>query len=87
MKMICGMVNAYGGTLYLGVYDTGTAKGLADDLEFFEESKDKFDLYVRNQIRTSLGDSVNASVVIEHPEAGKHWIYAIKVAASKTPIP
>ena len=87
MKVICGMVNAYGGTLYLGVYDTGTAKGLADDLEFFEESKDKFDLYVRNQIRTSLGDSVNASVVIEHPEAGKHWIYAIKVAASKTPIP
>lgn len=87
MKVICGMVNAYGGTLYLGVYDTGTAKGLADDLEFFEDSKDKFDLYVRNQIRTSLGDSVNASVVIEHPEAGKHWIYAIKVAASKTPIP
>ena len=40
MKVICGMVNAYGGTLYLGVYDTGTAKGLADDLEFFEESKD-----------------------------------------------
>ena len=87
MKVICGMVNAYGGTLYLGVYDTGTAKGLADDLEFFEDSKDKFDLYVRNQIRTSLCDSVNASVVIEHPEAGKHWIYAIKVAASKTPIP
>jgi len=86
MKVICGMVNSYGGTLYLGVYDTGTAKGLADDLEYFEGSKDKFDLYVRNQIRKSLGDLVNASVVIEHPEAGKHWIYAIKVAASKIPV-
>lgn len=86
MKVICGMANSYGGTLYLGVYDTGTAKGLAEDLEYFEGSKDKFDLYVRNQIRNTLGDMVNASIVIEHPEAGKHWIYAIKVAASKTPV-
>lgn len=86
MKVICGMVNSYGGTLYLGVYDTGTAKGLADDLEFFDGSTDKFDLYVRNQIRSALGDAVNASVVVEHPEAGKHWIYAIKIAASKTPV-
>ena len=87
MKVICGMANSYGGTLYLGVYDdTGTAKGLEDDLEYFDGNKDKFDLYVRNQIRTSLGDVVNASIVIEHPEAGKHWVYAIKVAASKVPV-
>lgn len=86
MKVICGMANSYGGTVYLGVYDTGTAKGLDDDLKFFKGSTDKFDLYVRNQIRASLGDVVNASVVIEHPEAGNHWIYAIKVVASKMPV-
>ncbi len=86
MKVICGMVNAYGGTIYLGVYDTGTAKGLDDDLVYFENSRDKFDLYVRNQIRKTLGDAVNAAVTIEHPEAGKHWIYAIKVRASKNPV-
>ncbi len=88
MKVICGMVNAYGGTLYLGVYDTGTAKGLEDDLvfEYFGNSKDKYDLYVRNSIRNALGDRVNSSIVIEHPEAGKHWIYAIKVTPSETPV-
>ena len=86
MKVICGMANSYGGTLYLGVYDTGTAKGLTDDLDYFNGSKDKFDLHVRNNIRNTLGNTVNASIVIEHPEAGKHWIYAIKVAASKTPV-
>lgn len=86
MKVICGMVNAYGGTLYLGVYDTGTAKGLDDDLPFFDNSRDKFDLYVRNQIRFALGDAVNASIKIHHPEAGKYWIYAIQVAPSKTPV-
>ena len=88
MKVICGMVNAYGGTIYLGVYDTGTAKGLEDDLAYFDGSKDKFDLHVRNSIRNSLGDQVNASVVIEHPDAGKHYIYAIKIAPSKSsPVP
>lgn len=86
MKVICGMVNSYGGIVYLGVYNTGTAKGLEDDLEYFEESKDKFDLYVRSSIRIALGDQVNASIVIEHPDAGKHYIYAIKVTPSKQPV-
>lgn len=86
MKVICGMANAYGGTLYLGVYDTGTAKGLDDDLIYFDNSRDKFDLYVRNRIRKSLGDAVNASIVVQHPEAGKHWIYAIKVKPMKNPV-
>lgn len=86
MKVICGMVNSYGGTLYLGVYDTGTSKGLDDDLPYFENSKDKFDLYVRNSIRKELGDAVNASIAIEFPEAGKHCVYAIKVPPSKIPV-
>lgn len=86
MKVICGMVNSYGGTVYLGVYNTGTAKGLEDDLAYFEESKDKFDLYVRSSIRAALGDQVNASIVIEHPDAGKHFVYAIKVTPSKMPV-
>lgn len=86
MRVICGMVNSYGGTLYLGVYDTGSAKGLDEDLVFFDNNADKFDLYVRNNIRLALGDKVNASIVIEHPDAGKHFVYAIKVAPSKQPV-
>lgn len=86
MKVVCGMVNAYGGTVYLGVNDTGTAKGLVEDLHYFEDSTDKYDLYIRNNIRTALGDHVNASIMVDHPEAGKHYIYAIKVTPSKTPV-
>lgn len=87
MKVICGMVNSYGGTLYLGVDDeTGIAMGLKDDLVYFDNSRDKFDLYVRNNIRAALGDKVNASIVVEYPDAGKHFVYAIKVAASKHPV-
>lgn len=86
MKVICGMANAYGGTLYLGVFNTGTAKGLEEDLPFFSNSKDKFDLYVRNQIFQAFGHELNSSIQIEYPEAGEHFVYAIKVPASQTPI-
>lgn len=87
MKVLCGMANAYGGTLYLGVLDeTGTAKGLADDLAYFEGSTDKFDNYVRSNIRMALGDRVNAAVTITCPEAGNHYVYAINVVPSKQPV-
>ena len=86
MKVICGMANSYGGTVYLGVQDTGTARGLEEDLKFFGDNRDKYDLHVRNSIHEALGNAVNMSCHIEHPDAGKHYIYAIKVAASKTPV-
>ncbi|MCQ2249829.1 MAG: ATP-binding protein [Bacteroidales bacterium] len=86
MKVMCGMLNSYGGTLYLGVSDTGTACGLTDDVTFLGGNFDKYDLYVRNSIRNAFGDHVNASISVEHPEAGKHYIYAIRIPASKTPV-
>ncbi len=88
MKVICGMANTYGGRVYLGVDDTGVARGLADDLAipFFDNNRDKYDRYIRNKIRQTMGDAVNASIAIEHPEAGKHWLYVIKVAPSKVPV-
>ncbi len=86
MKVICGMANAYGGTLYLGVFNTGTAKGLEDDLAFFNDDKDKFDNYVRNQIYQAFGHELNSAIQIEYPDAGEHFVYAIKVPASQTPV-
>ncbi len=86
MKVICGMLNSYGGTLYLGVSDTGTACGLADDVAFLGGTHDSYDRHVRNSIRNEFGDLINHSVVIEYPEAGKHFVYAIKIPASKTPV-
>ena len=86
MKVICGMANAYGGKLYLGVFNTGTAKGLEDDLAFFDNSTDKFDLYVRNQILFAFGHELNSAIQIEYPEAGDHFVYVIKVPASQTPV-
>lgn len=86
LKVIAGMANAYGGTLYLGVYDTGTAKGLEDDLVFFQGSKDKYRNYLRNQIRVALGASLNASITETYPEAGDKWVYALNIRPVKRPV-
>ena len=86
LKVISGMANAYGGTLYLGVYDTGSAKGLDDDLAYFEGSKDKYKNYVRNQIRLAMGGGFNASIIEEFPDAGDKWIYALSIRPSKNPV-
>ena len=88
LKVIVGMANAYGGTLYLGVYDTGTVKGLEDDLkyEYFGGSKDKYKNYLRNKIRVALGASLNASIIESHPDAGDKWVYALKIQPVKHPV-
>lgn len=89
LRVINGMANSYGGNLYLGVYDTGTAKGLEDDLAYrdFANSRDKFDRYVRNSIRETMGDRLNARIVIEYPDAGGKFVYLIKVPSMKDPVP
>lgn len=88
LKVICGMANAYGGTLYLGVYDTGSAKGLEDDLAFpiFGGSKDKYRNYLRNRIHLDIGGGLNASIVEEFPDAGGKWVYALKIRPSVEPV-
>ena len=62
MKVICGMANSYGGTVYLGVQDTGTARGLEEDLKFFGDNRDKYDLHVRNSIHEALGNGLEMLV-------------------------
>ena len=86
LKVICGFLNTIGGTLYLGVNNEGVAAGLCEDLRYFDNSKDKFDLYVRNQIKESLGLVANSCITISWPEAGDKLVYAIEMQPSKYPI-
>lgn len=64
LKEICAFLNRDGGTLYIGVNDLGTGVGLEDDmkLEPFNDSRDKYDTYVRDQIARNLGQEANHCV-------------------------
>ncbi|MDR0894174.1 MAG: ATP-binding protein [Prevotellaceae bacterium] len=84
MQVICGFLNADGGTLYLGVNDNGYASGLQFDLPYFDGSKDKFDLYVRNHIAQDLGLKANSLISVSYPEAGSKFVYAIHIRPCDT---
>lgn len=62
LQRICGFLNSEsGGTLYIGVNNYGVAAGLDEDMKYFH-SRDRFDLRVRNDIRTAFGTRVNSLI-------------------------
>ena len=53
LKVICGFLNHKGGTLYIGVNDSGYVSGLEDDYRFFSKEKYGYDLIkAKNEMRT-----------------------------------
>lgn len=87
MKVICGFLNAEGGTLYLGVNNEGVASGLDEDMPYFKgNSMDSFDLHVRNNIFRQMGAEANARIKVSYPDAGKKTVYAIEIQPSPYPI-
>lgn len=87
LKVVCGFLNAEGGTLYIGVNDEGVASGLEQDMPHFRGgSMDAFDLHVRNHIVQHMGVDANAHVTVSYPDAGKRTVYALHVQPSPHPV-
>ena len=86
MQVICGFLNAEGGTLYLGVNNQGAAEGLSDDIAYFQDSKDKFDLHVRNSIVASMGLEANAGISASYLQAGDRLAYALNIKPCPHPV-
>jgi hypothetical protein len=86
MKMICGFLNAEGGTLYIGVNNEGVASGIADDMPQFNDSLDQYDLYVRNNIVNQMGVNANTYVKSEWIETAGKTVYALVIQPSPHPV-
>ncbi|MBR5612306.1 MAG: ATP-binding protein [Bacteroidaceae bacterium] len=87
MKVICGFLNAEGGTLYLGVNDEGMACGIDEELSHFKNGNlDGFDLHVRNNVVKQLGIHANSCIRVSYPEAGKKTVYALHIEPSVVPV-
>ena len=78
MRVVCGMLNADGGKLYLGVRDNGVETGLDQDLAYFR-SRDKLDLHVRNHVHDMLGATANNFVDGTWDEGTKHDVYILTI--------
>ncbi len=93
-QVICGMLNTEGGTLYIGVANSGVPRGLAGDFVFinngFEEYdlddvKDKFSLRFCKMLRTNLGLTVDGTqiyptlVTLEFDDIDGHCFAVVSV--------
>lgn len=81
MKELCALLNAEGGTLYLGVNDFGMGVGIENDLAYkdFNGSEDKYDLFFRRTVCRVLGRDADAYIDAEFVERGGKKIYVVKV--------
>ena len=84
LQRICGFLNsAQGGKLYIGVNRYGYVVG-NDDLHhhIFDGDRDKYELRVRNDIRTNLGGAANDCIStswLDPAECGGKNVFVIEV--------
>jgi hypothetical protein len=70
IKTIAAFFNTNGGTLLIGIDDSGVIKGIDKELEKFYENKDKFLLHFKNLFKTRIGEEFypymeNSLIVID----------------------
>ena len=91
MMVVCGFLNAKGGTLYIGVNNQGMAVGLDDDFTYLnnrrvgydlDDMKDKFDLHFRHAVHNRLGVLANDLVSSQFMSVNGNWIYCVEVKPS-----
>ena len=92
-KAIAGFGNKNGGTLYLGVSDSGEISGLEDDFDVMQVNADGFERIVRDLIKKSFnrrGEPQSQQIfgILDKPKMltlkGKS-VYKIKINRSKKP--
>lgn len=91
LKVLAGFLNARGGRLYVGVDDSGYAKGLHEDFTYINKRhenydladvKDKFDRMVRDAVHNRLGHYANGLVSTQFETVGDKVIYRVDVDPS-----
>jgi uncharacterized protein with ParB-like and HNH nuclease domain len=87
MKAVASFSNADGGTLLIGVKDSGEPVGLDYDYESLNGDKDKFELHLRNLLRKNFDTAFAANnVSVSFPIVDNIEICRIDVKRSSKPI-
>lgn len=77
LRTITGFLNAAGGTLYIGVSNTGVAIGLKEDYAYMQCDSDGYERFIRQRIIATLGKDINSIIKIEFPQYGNREICCI----------
>lgn len=85
MKEICAFLNSTGGTIYLGVNDSGYASGLEEDMRYEtfrddNDNHDKYTLYIFNSIANMMGNTAGQYVSIaQDKDSTDRLVFAISI--------
>jgi hypothetical protein len=89
-KTVAAFLNADGGVLLIGVDDHGTPLGLDADLATLKTpDADRFELWLRDLIMTTLGTSAAALVEVDFAEIGTdpvRTVCRVQMSASPSPV-
>jgi len=84
LKTIAGFLNASGGTLLIGVEDSGIIKGIKRDLSTMRRgNNDRFEQKIRNCLKDRFNPQPLGKVNIEFEEVNEGMICRIDIQASK----
>lgn len=83
LKTIVAFMNSYGGTILLGVSDSGEIIGTEED-KF--ESKDNYSLHLANTIKTKIGKKFFPLVNFRFIEVNDKTVITIECQKSKSPV-
>ena len=89
MKTICGFLNAEGGSLFIGVYDSGDIAGLQNDYDNLQGkgNSDKYELYIRKNIVKYFNKDVNFLIELKfNTFDGKEYVELV-IPEYNQPIP
>jgi uncharacterized membrane protein YeaQ/YmgE (transglycosylase-associated protein family) len=88
-KTVAGFLNADGGTLLIGVNDSGETTGLSDDLGLMKQPDlDRYELWLGDHLERCLGKPALRSVAVLFEAVGRqgHQICRIDVEPSPEPV-
>jgi len=86
MKTVCGFLNAKGGTLWIGVLDTGFASGISSDLIELDCNSDRYERIIRQNIVQAFGKDVNGTINIEFVDDNGKKVCKISIPPYIRPI-
>jgi hypothetical protein len=87
IKSIAGFMNAYGGTLLVGVADDGSPVGIEEDWPFLKSpDQDGWELWLTDAISTSLGKVAAAEVSVQFCHLNDRGVARIEVGPAAKPI-
>ena len=86
-KTVAGFLNAYGGTLVIGIDDDGNPIGLQNDLTTLPKRNiDGYQLFLRNLLNAAVGADLSMRINIDFPTMNGKEVCVIRVPVAPRPV-